>query len=81
MMEEHFLKETKFVNGDQISIADLLAVCELTQLWMTDEDVTADRPRIAQWIADVKSTLSPHFDEVHKMVYFHKKEKTLLSKN
>ena len=81
MMEEHFLKETKFVNSDQISIADLLAVCELTQLWMTDEDnIISDRPRIAQWIADVQSTLSPHFDEVHKMVYFYKKEKTVLKK-
>ena len=80
LMEEHFLKETKFINSDQISIADLLGVCGLTQLWMTDEDVTADRPRIAQWIADVQSTLSPHFDEVHKMVYLFKKEKKVLKK-
>ena len=80
MMESHFLKETKFINSDHISIADLLAVCELTQLWMTDEDVTSDRPRITQWIADVQSSLSPHFDEVHKLVYLYKKEKTVLKK-
>ena len=81
MMEEHYLKETKFVNSDQISIADLLAVCELTQLWMTDEDsILSDRPRITQWISDVQSVLSPHFDEVHKWVLLQKKEKTFLSK-
>ena len=80
LIEEHFLKETKFIGGDEISIADLLAVCQLSQFWMTDEDLLADRPRVSKWLSNVKSGLSPHFDEVHKMVYHHKKQGTFTSK-
>ena len=69
MLERHFLKNTKFINSDVISIADIHAACELTQFWLTDEDVLADKPKISQWLSDVKSAMSPHFDEVHKMVY------------
>ena len=80
MLERHFLKETKFINSDVISIADLHAACELTQFWLTEEDVLADRPRISQWLSDVQSVLSPHFDEVHKMVYLAKKKRSFISK-
>ena len=80
MMEEHFLKDTKFIHSDQISIADLLAVCEFTQFWMTDEkDVMSGRPKITQWLANVQSALSPYFDEVHEMVFDHKKLGTFCS--
>ena len=34
--EKHFLSRGKFVAGDEISIADLKPLCELTQLWMSD---------------------------------------------
>ena len=74
MLEEHFLKESKFINSANISIADLHAACELTQFWMTDEDVVSDRPKISQWLSDVQSTMSPHFDEVHKMIYLAKEK-------
>ena len=80
MMEQHFLKETKFINSAEVSIADILAVCELTQFWMTDEDVVSDRPRVSQWMSDVQSATSPYFDEVHKMVFHHKKEGTFAVK-
>ena len=80
MMERHFLKETKFINSDVISIADLHAACELTQFWLTEEDVLADRPRISQWLSDIQSTMSPHFDEVHKMVYLAKQKRAFASK-
>ena len=61
-MEEHFLKETKFIHSDQISIAGLLAVCEFTQFWMTGEkNLVSGRPKVTQWLSDVQSALSPHF--------------------
>ena len=81
MLEKHFLKETKFINSAEISIADLLPACELIQFQMTDEDVIGDRPKITQWMSDVKSAMSPHFDEVHKMIHHHKKEGTFTIKN
>lgn len=80
MMEEHFLKETKFIHSADISIADLHAVCEFTQFWMTEEEVLSDKPKISQWMSDVQSATSPHFDEVHKMVYRAKEKGSFISK-
>ena len=68
-LEEYFLKDHKFINGDEISIADLQALCEFTQFIMTGFDQFADKPRLAKWMADCKEALAPHFDEVHEKVY------------
>ena len=69
LLETHFLKDTKFINSDEISIADLQAVCEFTEFWVAGHDPVADKPRLSQWMADCQKELSPHFDEVHKAVY------------
>lgn len=79
-MERHFLKETKFINSPVISIADIHAACELTQFWMSGEDVLADKPKLTAWMSEVQSALSPHFDEVHKMVYLARKKRAFSSK-
>lgn len=69
LLEEHFLKDSKFINSDQISIADLQAVCEFSQCWITGEDLFEERARLAQWMEDCKKELQPHLDNAHKMVY------------
>ena len=69
MMENYFLKDSKFIAGNDISIADLQAVCEFTQFWMVGVDPAEGYPRIGQWVMDVQTYLQPHFDEVHMMVY------------
>ena len=70
VLESYFLKDHKFIHSDEISIADIQAVCEFTQFWVAGVDpFEADRPRLAQWMADCQKELQPHFDEVHKMVY------------
>ena len=69
MLETYFLRDRRFICGDEISIADLQAVCELTQFWVAGADPSEGRPVIARWMDDVQTTLQPHFDEVHNMVY------------
>ena len=69
MLGTYFLKDRKFICGSEISIADIQAVCELTQFWVAGADPCQDQPVIARWMSDVQTTLQPHFDEVHKMVY------------
>lgn len=69
MLESYFLKDHKFIHSDEISIADLQAVCEFSQFWVGGVDPFEDRPRLAQWMKDCQKELQPHFDEVHKMVY------------
>ena len=68
-LEKYFLKDTKFINSNEISIADLQAVCELSQFWAMDEDPCKDMSRLAKWMEDCKNQLHPHFDMAHKMVY------------
>ena len=70
MLESYFLKDHKFIHSDEISIADLQAVCEFSQFWIAGVDPFEDRPRLAQWMKDCQEELQPHFDEVHKMVYY-----------
>ena len=66
--EKHFLARGKFVAGDEISIADLKPLCELTELWMTDIKPYEAGSRIEQWMNDCKEKLQPHFDDAHKPV-------------
>jgi len=70
IIESHFLANSKYLAGDEISIADLQGVCEFTQLWMPKYKAYETGSRIDQWVNDCKERLKPHFDNAHKMVYF-----------
>ena len=78
MMENYFLKDRKFIGGDEICIADLQAVCEFTQFWMMHLDPSEGYPRIAQWIKDVQSAVGPTFDKIHKFVYAQRDQNTFV---
>lgn len=69
MLESYFLKEHKFIHSDEISIADIQAVCEFTQFWAAGVDPFEGRPRLAKWMDDCQQELQPHFDRVHKTIY------------
>lgn len=69
MLEDYFLKDTKFISSDEISIADLQAVCEFTEFWVTGMELFQDKPRLAKWMEDCKNELHPHFDKAHEIVY------------
>ena len=70
IIEGYFLANRKFLAGDEISIADLQAVCEFTQLWMPKYKAYETGSRIDRWMDDCKERLQPHFDKAHKMVYY-----------
>ncbi len=78
-MEGYFLKDTKFINSDSISIADLQAISEYTQFWVSEQDPLAS-PRLAQWLEDCKAVLQPHFDASHKMIYYARDKKLFKQK-
>lgn len=73
-IESYFLKDSQYINSDNISIADLLAVCEFTQLAIVNYDVTQNRPKTAKWMQNIKSTLGNVFEEAHEIVYKYQKE-------
>ena len=68
-IENVFLKSNTYLCGDEISIADLLGICELMQPYAAGYDVSEGRPKLAEWMKRVKTRLQPHFDEAHKQIY------------
>ena len=68
MLDDYFLKDTKFISGSEVTIADLQAVCEITQFWLADIDLLSDKPKLNQWLKTVQLQLNPAFDKAHKLV-------------
>ncbi|XP_077996084.1 glutathione S-transferase theta-1-like [Glandiceps talaboti] len=64
-LESMFLKDSRFLCGDEISIADLLGVCELMQALGTGRDVTDNHSKVKSWMERVRNRMNPYFDEVH----------------
>ncbi|XP_028807174.1 glutathione S-transferase T1 [Neltuma alba] len=61
------------VGGFQPSIADLSMVCELMQLEVLDEKdrirILTPYKKVLRWIEATKAATSPHFDEVHNILF------------
>ncbi|XP_042193068.1 glutathione S-transferase theta-2 isoform X1 [Callorhinchus milii] len=69
MLETMFLKDKPFLCGDDLTLADLLAICELMQPLGGDRDVLKERPKLASWRSRVQSALGKTFEDVHAIVY------------
>ncbi|XP_043924324.1 glutathione S-transferase theta-1-like [Protopterus annectens] len=68
-LETMFLKDQAFLCGHDITLADLLAICELTQLLASGHDALKNRPKLLAWQNRVKSALGDEFDEVNNILY------------
>ncbi|XP_056130348.1 glutathione S-transferase theta-2 isoform X2 [Lampris incognitus] len=68
-LESMFLKRQPFLCGDDITLADLLAICELMQPVGGDRDVLENRPQLQQWRRRVQSALGESFDQAHAVLY------------
>ncbi|XP_035772655.1 glutathione S-transferase theta-1-like [Anopheles albimanus] len=69
-IEREFLGHgSPFIVGDQISIADLVAACEMEQPKMAGYDPCAGRPNLTQWMERVRNATNPYYDQAHKLVY------------
>ncbi|XP_029016844.1 glutathione S-transferase theta-1a [Betta splendens] len=67
LLEEKFLENKPFIAGDNISLADLVAVVEIMQPVGTGLDVFAGRPKLSAWRERVKTALGEKlFDEAHE---------------
>eukprot|EP00092_Neocalanus_flemingeri_P034310 GFUD01037313.1.p1 GENE.GFUD01037313.1~~GFUD01037313.1.p1 ORF type:complete len:239 (+),score=80.54 GFUD01037313.1:147-863(+) len=61
--------KNNYVVGDKISVADILAACEMEQPSMAGYDVTQGREVLGEYLRRVKGELNPHYDEVSDVVY------------
>jgi len=57
-----------FVTGSKISVADILAACEMEQPRMAGYDVRDKSPVLKAYMERVQDTLNPHYDEAHAAV-------------
>ncbi|XP_033106966.1 glutathione S-transferase theta-1-like [Anneissia japonica] len=64
--ETIFLKDQKFVCGEQISVADIMALSEIVQVLTCPscKDFLKDFPKIAAWKERVESILNPYHQEL-----------------
>ena len=69
ILNDHTLQNNRFIIGDEISIADVQAICEFTQHWMVGRKVYTGYPNIERWVDACMGELQPHFDNVHAVTY------------
>lgn len=69
VIESFFLKDKKFVAGDQISIADLAFLGEVTQYWVADCEIYKGRKNMERWMEECQKVLAPHFEPIFEKVY------------
>nr|WCC58248.1 glutathione S-transferase [Pharsalia antennata] len=63
--EELFLSDGPFINGDEISFADIQAACEIEQPRMAGFDPTENRLKLKMWLERVRNECNPYYDEAH----------------
>ncbi|XP_038579587.1 glutathione S-transferase theta-2 [Micropterus salmoides] len=68
-LESMFLRRQPFLCGDDITVADLLAVCELMQPLGGGRDVLQQRPQLQRWRSRVQSAVGESFDQAHAVLY------------
>lgn len=69
-LDKTFLGDKPYLCGSEISIADILCICELMQLnAVHEEQLYETNPNVKAWADRVKNRLNPEFDEAHKIVY------------
>ncbi|XP_055712180.1 glutathione S-transferase theta-1 [Phlebotomus papatasi] len=67
-IENIWLEKTPFLAGNEVTVADLWAACEIEQLTLTPYDFRKGRPRLTAWLEKVRSSSNPHYDEAHKIL-------------
>ncbi|XP_052799758.1 glutathione S-transferase theta-1-like [Mya arenaria] len=64
---DNFLKDRAFLAGDEISIADLPALCELMQLdAIGQQDLYLSNTNVKKWVVRVNGKMKPLLEECNK---------------
>lgn len=67
LFEEKFLQDRPFIVGDQLSLADLVAIVEIMQPLGAGMDVFENRPKLKAWKDRVREEIGAElFDEAHQ---------------
>ncbi|KAJ1093566.1 hypothetical protein NDU88_006666 [Pleurodeles waltl] len=67
--EQKFLQEKPFIIGDEISLADVVAVVDLMEPFALGVEIFQDRPKLDAWRGRVEEALGTElFQEAYKNV-------------
>ncbi len=69
VVESHFLKNRKFVGGDEVSIADLAFFSEITNYWKSGQNLSEGNSCMSQWIEDCKVLFGSTYEELYKELF------------
>ncbi|KAM4707106.1 uncharacterized protein O3C94_003418 [Discoglossus pictus] len=75
-LEEIFLKNKPFIVGDEISIADVVAIVEIMQVVAAEVNVFQERPKLGAWKQRVEEALGTELFRAAHDVNLHLKDKT-----
>ncbi|XP_045460007.1 glutathione S-transferase theta-1 [Harmonia axyridis] len=65
-IENIWLGKNKFLCGNTISVADLFAACEIEQPRIADLNPVAGRPKLEEWLDNVRKEFDPIYSEAHQ---------------
>ncbi|XP_026784929.2 glutathione S-transferase theta-1b [Pangasianodon hypophthalmus] len=69
LIEEKFLQDRPFIAGEEISLADLVAIVEVMQPVGAGLDVFDGRPKLSAWRDRVRAAIGAElFDEAHEAI-------------
>eukprot|EP00794_Sanderia_malayensis_P001498 gene1498-1654_t len=68
IFDNYFLKQTPFISSDEISIADLMAICEFSQMELLERDFISLTPSIEKWLTMCKDELGETYHDVHAIL-------------
>ncbi|KAI7815383.1 glutathione S-transferase [Rhyzopertha dominica] len=67
-IETLWLSQNRYIAGNEISVADLFAACEIEQPRMAGYDPKNGRPKLAEWLDRVRQETNPFYDEAHEVL-------------
>lgn len=68
IIDNIWLKDTQFLVGNTISVADIVCACELEQIRLAGYDPRKGRVHLAAWMEKVIEATSPYYQEAHKFL-------------
>jgi glutathione S-transferase len=71
LLENTWLKDSKFIAGEEPTFAELIASCALMQvIGLQLFSLNEDRyKKVSTWLNDTRDYFNPEFDDAHKYVY------------